>query len=154
MTNEVSIYQRIGEAIASKGLYNIIRATTPDEETILEDSGFIKVGSIKEGDVITSLYKIELKEKEVIKIVEVPKISSPPWGNQPIDTSPWNNKPYIMYTNGTGDAEWLKNLYTNSKSDNYTANYMGSDFKSNSLVGEVVNVLNSIEKNTKACRNI
>lgn len=64
MSNELSIYHRIGEAISSNGLYNIVRASTHEEERILEDAGFIEVGSIKDDGEITKLYQIELKDKK------------------------------------------------------------------------------------------
>jgi hypothetical protein len=32
----------------------------------LKDAGFVQIGSMKEGDIIVSLYKLEQKVKEVI----------------------------------------------------------------------------------------
>lgn len=112
MTDNTNIHQRIGEAITSGGEFNIIRANDAREEQILTDAGFVKVGSMKEGDNIVSLFKVELKEKEVVKIVEVPnKNNSWPFNDQ---SHPFRKPdPGIWYHNN----HWLYNdpnkpLYT------------------------------------------
>lgn len=119
MTDNTNIHQRIGEAITSGGEFNIIRANNAHEEQILTDAGFVKVGSMKEGDKIISLFKVELKEKEVVKIVEVPnKNNSWPFNEQshPFrkpDPGIWlyndTNKPMYTYLGtNTGDADWVQ----------------------------------------------
>lgn len=121
MTDNTNIHQRIGEAITSGGEFNIIRANDAQEEQILTDAGFVKVGSMKEGDKIVSLFKVELKEKEVLKIVEVPTNNNIyPWNQIKIPERPgiwyhnnhwqYNDPNKQMYTNfgtGTGNADWV-----------------------------------------------
>lgn len=127
MNNYDNLFQRIGEALTSGGEYNIIRANDDNEIAILNNAGFVQIGSMKDGDTIVSLFKIELKAKEVIKIVEAPTKLSPPWNNSPIDRQPfWDNSPndrqpyitntpHIMYSTGTGDtSEWMYKKYNNS----------------------------------------
>ena len=150
MTDNTNIHQRIGEAITSGGEFNIIRANDSLEEQILTDAGFVKVGSMKEGDKIVSLFKVELKEKEVVKIVEVPnKNISWPFNDQshPFrkpDPGIWyynnqwkcndpNNQMYTNLGTGTGNADWaLKDLdKTLSKIDDIISNSSWSRDMSN-----------------------
>ncbi len=129
-----NIYERIGEAILSNGQHDIIRAESELEADVLTKAGFTKVGSMKEGDVIVALFKIEQKTKEVIKIVEVPsKQQSWPWNNHkeiPSQPGIWylndnktipNQYQLYSYGTGTGDADWMNHLGT-TLSSNYTSN--------------------------------
>ncbi|EBS4516361.1 hypothetical protein DQT32_02890 [Salmonella enterica subsp. enterica serovar Braenderup] len=129
-----NIYERIGEALLSNGEHDIIRAENKHEEDVLTKAGFTKVGSIKEGDQVVALFKIEQKTKEVIKIVEVPsKQQSWPWNDHkevPGRPGIWylndnktipNQYQLYSYGTGTGDAEWMNHLGT-TLSSNYTSN--------------------------------
>ena len=106
-----NIYERIGEALLSNGQHDIIRAESKHEEDTLAKAGFTKVGSIKEGDKIVPLFKIEQKTKEVIKVVTAPTVTTP-W-NVPDNNYPWNNRPYINYftSTGTGITDTYPSLY-------------------------------------------
>lgn len=121
MTN---IYQRIGEALASNGLHDIIFANDLDEETILSNAGFKIIGSMKLDDgKIVSLFKFEQKIKEVIKIVEVPNKNND-W--------PWNDHKSIppyqrYYSPGTvycNDASYKNTL----SSDNFVWSDLQNNF--------------------------
>lgn len=112
-----NIYERIGRAISSCGLYDIIRAETQEEVEILEGCDFKKVGSMLEGEKVVSLYKIEPKIIE--KVVQVPIISPTIKPYPPIDTSPWEypgSKPNLP---GIG-APWVSN-------EPYTAKFSTGD---------------------------
>lgn len=131
-----NIYERIGEALLSNGQHDIIRAESKHEEVTLTNAGFTKVGSIKEGDKIIALFKIEQKTKEVLKIVEVPKKDtywpynndkSYPFGRPNPGIWYYNDhNPLYTYGTGTGDSSWMQykgntisgeytdNMYTNS----------------------------------------
>lgn len=168
MTDATNIYQRIGESLASKGLYDIVSANTPGEEAILVDAGFTKVGSMKQEGQIVSLYKLEQKVKEVVKIVEVPsKQNSWPWNNHkevPSQPGIWylndnktipNQYQLYSYGTGTGDADWMNHLGT-TLSSNYTSTGNTSSYNTKlaSSLDDVKNVLTQIASNTKPTGNI
>lgn len=144
MTDNTNIHQRIGEAITSGGEFNIIRANDAQEEQILTDAGFVKVGSMKEGDNIVSLFKVELKEKEVLKIVEVPnKNNSWPYNDQsnPFrkpDPGIWyhnnhwlyndpNKQMYTYFGTGTGNADWVTTDLSKTISETGNSGYNSSN---------------------------
>lgn len=140
-----NIYERIGEALLSNGKYDIIRAENKHEEDVLANAGFTKVGSIKEGDKIIALFKIEHKTKEVLKIVEAPnKNNSWPFGEQshPFrkpDPGIWyynnhwminnpNNPMYTYLGTGTGNSDWMMTDMSKTTSvSNTTSNSSGSN---------------------------
>lgn len=154
-----NIYERIGEALLSNGQHDIIRAESKHEEDTLVKAGFTKVGSIKEGDNIVALFKIEQKTKEVIKIVEVPTIDTSPWNKKPnnVGDYPWNNRPYVM-NYGTGDTSHLqyKGQTTSLMNAAYNPLSILEDYSfpkaDNTEV--MTNLLNEIAQNTKSARNI
>jgi len=156
-----NIYERIGEALLSNGKHDIIRAESKHEEDVLTAAGFTKVGSIKEGDKIVALFKIEQKTKEVIKIVEVPKKEtswpyndkSYPFGRP--DPGIWyynEQKPLYTYGTGTGDASWMQYKGTTVSGDGNS--YSGTGFLSNSSNKEMVDYLSVIAQNTTPTRNV
>ena len=163
MTDNTNIHQRIGEAITSGGEFNIIRANDAQEEQILTDAGFVKVGSMKEGGNIVSLFKVELKEKEVVKIVEVPtNKNNYPWNQIKDPTYPYTT-PSIWYTNdhwlcndpnkpaytyfgtSTTGADWMQQDLSKTISDN-------SEFK-NGFNGSISRTTTDIT-NTKLLEEI
>lgn len=163
-----NIYERIGEALLSNGKHDIIRAENKHEEDVLAAAGFTKVGSIKEGDKIVALFKIEQKTKEVVKIVEVPKKeNSWPYNNEKSypfgrpDPGIWyyNEKnPMYTYGTGTGDATWMqyKGNTTSLMDAAYNPLSVLEDytFPKNNNAEVMTNLLNEIAQNTKPVRNV
>lgn len=163
-----NIYERIGEALLSNGKHDIIRAESKHEEDVLTAAGFAKVGSIKEGDKIVALFKIEQKTKEVIKIVEVPKKeNSWPYNNERSyphgrpDPGIWyynQTTPLYTYGTGTGDTSHLqyKGQTTSLMNAAYNPLSILEDYSfpkaDNTEV--MTNLLNEIAQNTKSARNI
>lgn len=163
-----NIYERIGEALLSNGKHDIIRAESKHEEDVLAAAGFTKVGSIKEGDNIVALFKIEQKTKEVVKIVEVPKKEnswpynnekSYPFGRPDPGILYYNEKnPMYTYGTGTGDATWMqyKGNTTSLMDAAYNPLSVLEDytFPKNNNAEVMTNLLNEIAQNTKPVRNV
>lgn len=163
-----NIYERIGEALLSNGKHDIIRAENKHEEDVLAAAGFTKVGSIKEGDNIVALFKIEQKTKEVVKIVEVPKKeNSWPYNNEkpyPFgrpDPGIWyynDQNPMYTYGTGTGDTTWMqyKGNTTSLTDAAYNPLSVLEDytFPKNDNAEVMTNLLNEIAQNTKPVRNV
>jgi hypothetical protein len=132
-----NIYERIGEALLSNGKHDIIRAENKHEEDVLTKAGFTKVGSIKEGDKVVALFKIEQKTKEVIKVVEVPtKEKQWPYNEQNPFRKPdpgiWyynDHNPLYTYGTSTGDPDWTK--YTGKTVSDAGNSYSGKGFYTN-----------------------
>ena len=112
-----TLNERIGDALLSNGQHDIIRAESKHEEDLLTNAGFTKIGSMKEGDNIIAIFKIEQKTKEVLKIVEVPKKEnswpyndkSYPFGRPEPDSWYYNpNNPMYSTGTSTGDATWMQ----------------------------------------------
>lgn len=114
----MTIFQRIGEAIASQGKVTLVAALTPQEEHILTTSGFKKVGTMDLNGT-----NIDLFEVKVTQVVNAPV---PPYNGirtpYPIikpyttdDTYPrkyeqqWPTN-YRMYKSGTGTPSDLQYL--------------------------------------------
>lgn len=95
----MSIYQRIGEAIASQGKITLVAAITPNDEHVLKTSGFKKVGTM---DLNGS--NIDLYEVKVTQIVNAPapytSIRSPL--DKPRKYEQQWPENYRLYTYGTG----------------------------------------------------
>lgn len=158
-----NIYERIGEALLSNGKHDIIRAESKHEEDVLTTAGFTKVGSIKDGDKIVALFKIEQKTKEVIKIVEIPKKeNSWPYNNEKSypfgrpDPGIWyyNEKnPLYTYGSGTGDATYMqyKGQTTSLKNASYDPLSVLEDysFPKADKLSVITDVLQQIAKNTE-----
>ncbi len=146
MSNDINIYQRIGETLASSGNHEIIAAYTPAEDDILVRAGFTKIGSMKNGDGdIVNLYKFEQQVKEVVKIVEVPtNKNNYPWNQIKDPAYPYTtpgiwyrndhwlyndpNKPaYTYFGTSTTDADWVQKNWNKTISNAIADN---SEFKS------------------------
>jgi hypothetical protein len=160
--NMSNIYERIGEALLSNGKHDIIRAESKHEEDVLAGAGFTKVGSLKEGENIIALFKIEQKTKEVVKVVQVPIIDTSPWNKKPnnVGDYPWNNRPYVMnYADtGTGDAGYMqyKGNTTSLMNAAYNPLSVLEDYNSQKTDNAEVmtNLLNAIAQNNKPVRNV
>lgn len=111
----MSIYQRIGEAIASQGKITLVAAITPNDEHVLKTSGFKKVGTMDLNGSDIDLY--EVKVTQVVN-TQAPYtgIRSPYPGTQPYKTDdgyPRKYEPqwpenYRLYTYGTGTPSDLQ----------------------------------------------
>lgn len=103
----MSIYQRIGEAIASQGKVTLVAALTPNDEHVLKTSGFKKVGTM---DLNGS--NIDLYEVKVTQIINTPPYNGIRQPNpEPFPRSfppkkyeqQWPEN-YRLYTYGTGTS--------------------------------------------------
>lgn len=100
----MSIYQRIGEAIASQGKVTLVAALTSAEEEILKNSGFKKAGTMDLNGSNIDLYEV--------KVTQIINTQTPPYTGirTPIgDSKPYKYEAswpenYRLYTNGTGNA--------------------------------------------------
>lgn len=103
----MSIFQRIGEAIASQGKITLVAALTPDEGIVLTNSGFKKVGTMDIEGSLVDLY--EVKVTQVINTtLPYNGIRSPsdnkifPFGETPKKYEAQWPENYRLYTYGTG----------------------------------------------------
>lgn len=158
-----NIYERIGEAFLSNGKHDIIRAESKHEEEILSGAGFTKIGSLKEGDDIIALFKIEQKTKEVIKVVHAPIIDTSPWNKKPTNVGdyPWNNRPYVMnyaMDTGTGGDGYMQYKGNTTSLMNAAYNPLSIledyNFPKTDNAEDMTNRLNSIYQTTKPARNV
>lgn len=104
----MSIYQRIGEAIASQGTVTLVAALTYAEEEILTGSGFKKIGTMDLNGT-----NIDLFEVKVTQVVNAPvKPYTGIRDHQPFPHSfpprkyeaQWPEN-YRLYTSGTGTPD-------------------------------------------------
>lgn len=127
----MSIYQRIGEAIASQGKITLVAAITPNDEHVLKTSGFKKVGTMDLNGSNIDLYEV--------KVTQIINTQAPYTGiRSPLD------KPYPGTKPTKYEAQWPENyrLYTYGTGTPPDVQYRGS---TTSLVDAAYNPLSILE---------
>lgn len=142
--------RRLGEALTSGGAITLVHAKTDYEIQALQKLGFKQVGTfVDDNGNLVILYNVQLKEKEVVKIVEVPTTPLPDWWkNNKTPFSPPYHQPLWCNGGSSGDADWKYN----------TLNISTNIGSSTSLMDEAYNPLSILEDylfpQTEKARNI
>lgn len=98
----MSIYQRIGEAIASQGKITVVAALTFEDEEVLRTSGFKKIGTMDLNGVNVDLYEVKLNTVSAKSNVLTPRVYvSDDKSNRRYDQQ-WPDQNYRMTLDGKG----------------------------------------------------
>lgn len=116
----MTIYQRIGEAIASQGKVTLVAALTFAEEEILKNSGFKKVGTMDLNGTPIDLYEVKVTQVANTPVPPYNGIRTPYPGVQPYKTNETYPRKY--------EAQWPENyrLYTYGTGTPPDVQYRGS----------------------------
>lgn len=132
----MTIYQRIGEAIASQGKVTLVAALTPAEEHILTTSGFKKVGTMDLNGTNIDLFEVKVTQVVNAPVPPYNGIRTPSPGVQPYKTNDTYPRKY--------EAQWPENyrLYTYGTGTPPDVQYRGS---TTSLMDAAYNPLSILE---------
>jgi|SRR6478609_851412 len=135
----MTIYQRIGEAIASQGKVTLVAALTPAEEHILTTSGFKKVGTMDLNGTNIDLFEVKVTQVVNAPVPPYNGIRTPSPGVQPYKTNDTYPRKY--------EAQWPENyrLYTYGTGTPPDVQYRGS---TTSLVDAAYNPLSILSDYT------